>query len=182
MLRPWAWSGLPAFAASFFLQSLGTAYQDALGNALVSGVPRAAHRWLGFIHAMYALALLVGPLLATAIAANVSPGGGALVGGHESWKRTYFVAVGLLAVNLVWVTVAFGDTLWVSSRSGDGVSRGGDEERAGRIVGEQQQQQDRQTSSSALRDMGAMLKLKDVWLISLFFLFALGAAQTASSK
>ncbi|KAL1852865.1 hypothetical protein Daus18300_012029 [Diaporthe australafricana] len=181
VLRPWAWSGLPAFAASFFVQSLGTAYQDALGNTLVSGVPRAAHRWLGFIHAMYALALLVGPLLATAIASNVTSSKGALVGGDESWKRTYFVAVGLLAVNLVWVMVAFRDTLWVSGRGGDGVSRGGDEERAGRAVGEQQQQQqDRQTASSALRDMGAMLKLKDVWLISLFFFFALGAAQTAS--
>ncbi|KAI3392899.1 hypothetical protein diail_4986 [Diaporthe ilicicola] len=177
VLRPWAWSGLPVFAGSSFLQSLGTAYQDALGNTFVSGVG-AAHRWLGFIHAMYALALLVGPLLATAIASNVSPGSGAFVGGDESWKRTYFVAVGLGVVNLVWVMVAFRDTLWVSRRV-DAVSRAGDEEGAGRAVGEQQQQ-DRQTALSALRDMGAMLKLKDVWLISLFFFFALGAAQTAS--
>ncbi|KAJ0117815.1 MFS general substrate transporter [Diaporthe amygdali] len=174
VLRPWAWSGLPAFAASFFLQSLGTAYQDALGNTFVSGV-RAAHRWLGFIHAMYALALLVGPLLATAIASKTSRGSGGFVGGEESWKRTYFVTVGLGVVNLVWVMMAFRDTLWIS-RS-DGVSRGGDEERAGSATGEQQR--DRQKTSSALRDMGAMLKVKDVWLISLFFFFALGAAQTS---
>lgn len=177
-LRPWGWSGLPAFAASFFLQSLGTAYQDALGNTFVSGV-RAAHRWLGFIHAMYALALLVGPLVATAVASKASRGtAGGLVGGQESWKRTYFVTVGLGFVNLVWVMVAFRDTLWVPRR-GDGVSGSGDEGGASRAVGEDQ---DKQTALSALRDMGTMLKVKDVWLISLFFFFALGAAQTAGGE
>lgn len=181
VLRPFGWSGLPAFAVSFFLQSLGTAYQDALGNTFVSGV-RVAHRWLGFIHAMYALALLVGPLLATAIASKATPGnGGGFVGGEESWKRTYFVTVGLGVVNVLWVMAAFRDTLWVSRRD-TGVARGGDEEGAGRTLGEEQQQQDRQTALSALRDMGTMLKVKDVWLISLFFFFALGAAQTAGGE
>lgn len=178
VLRPFGWSGLPAFAVSFFLQSLGTAFQDALGNTFVSGV-RAAHRWLGFIHAMYALALLVGPLLATAIASNATAGnGGGFVGGEESWKRTYFVTVGLGVVNVAWVMFAFRDTLWVPGR-GDGASGGGDGEGAGRTVGEEQE---RQTALSAIRDMGAMLKVKDVWLISLFFFFALGAAQTAGGK
>ena len=183
VLRPFGWSGLPAFAVSFFLQSLGTAYQDALGNTFVSGVPRAAHRWLGFIHAMYALAQLVGPLLATAIASNATPGSGdgGFVGGEESWKRTYFVTVGLGIVNLVWVMVAFRDPLWVPGRD-DGVPRGGVEEGAGRTLREDQQQQDKQTAMSAIRDMGTMLKVKDVWLISLFFFFALGAAQTAGGK
>lgn len=178
VLRPFGWSALPAFAVSFFLQSLGTAYQDALGNTFVSGV-RAAHRWLGFIHAMYALALLVGPLVATAIASNPTPGNDSgFVGGEESWKRTYFVTVGLGIVNVVWVMAAFRDTLLVP-KPGDGVSRGGDEEGAGRAAGEEQ---DRQTALSALRDMGTMLKVKDVWLISIFFFFALGAAQTAGGK
>ncbi|KAG8159612.1 hypothetical protein KVR01_010249 [Diaporthe batatas] len=176
VLRPFGWSGLPAFAVSFFLQSVGTAYQDALGNTFVSGV-RAAHRWLGFIHAMYALALLVGPLLATAIASNPTVGSGAgFVGGEESWKRTYFVTVGLGVVNLVWVVVAFRDTLWASRPGSNDVLRSGVEEGAGRSVREEQ---DKQTALSALRDMGTMLKVKDVWLISLFFFFALGAAQTA---
>lgn len=178
VLRPFGWSGLPAFAVSFFLQSLGTAYQDALGNTFVSGV-RVAHRWLGFIHAMYALAQLVGPLLATGIASNATPGNGrGFVGGEESWKRTYFVTVGLGVVNVVWVMIAFRDTLWVPRQDG-GVSRGGDEEGAGRALVEEQ---DKQTALSALRDMGTMLKVKDVWLISLFFFFALGAAQTAGGK
>lgn len=175
VLRPFGWSGLPAFAISFFLQSLGTAYQDALGNTFVSGVG-VAHRWLGFIHAMYALALLVGPLLATAIASSPTPGGGSVcVGGEESWKRTYFVTIGLGVVNLVWVVVAFRDTLWVSRpRNNDGVEEG-----TGRVVGEDK---NKQTALSALRDMSTMLKVKDVWLISLFFFFALGAAQTAGGK
>lgn len=163
---------------SFFLQSVGTAYQDALGNTFVTGV-RNAHRWLGFIHAMYALALLVGPLLATAIASNATPGNGAgFVGGEESWKRTYFVTVGLGVVNVVWVMVAFRDTLWVS-KSDDGVSGVGVEEGVGRTVGEEQE---KQTALTAMRDMGTMLKVKDVWLISLFFFFALGAAQTAGGE
>ncbi|KAK7711901.1 hypothetical protein SLS64_005172 [Diaporthe eres] len=178
VLRPFGWSGLPAFAVSFFLQSLGTAYQDALGNTFVSGV-RVAHRWLGFIHAMYALALLVGPLLATAIASNATPGNGSgFVGGEESWKRTYFVTVGLGVVNVVWVAIAFRDTLVIPQRD-NGVPRGGDEEGAGRAVGGEE---DKQTALSALRDMGTMLKVRDVWLISLFFFFALGAAQTAGGK
>lgn len=179
VLRPFGWSGLPAFAISFFLQSLGTAYQDALGNTFVSGVG-VAHRWLGFIHAMYALALLVGPLLATAIASSPTPGGGSVfVGGEESWKRTYFVTIGLGVVNLVWVVVAFRDTLRVSRPGNNDMSRGGVEEGTGRVVGEDK---NKQTALSALRDMGTMLKVKDVWLISLFFFFALGAAQTAGGK
>lgn len=178
VLRPFGWSGLPAFGVSFFLQSLGTAYQDALGNTFVSGV-RVAHRWLGFIHAMYALALLVGPLLATAIASNVTPGNGSgFVGGEESWKRTYFVTVGLGVVNVAWVAIAFRDTLGIPRRN-NGVPRGGDEEGAARAVGGEE---DKQTALSALRDMSTMLKVKDVWLISLFFFFALGAAQTAGGK
>jgi len=179
VLRPFGWSGLPVFAISFFLQSLGTAYQDALGNTFVSGV-RTAHRWLGFIHAMYALALLVGPLLATAIASNAKPGNGSgFVGGEESWKRTYFVTVGLGVANLVWVMVAFRDTLWAPRPGNNGVLGSGVEEETCRAPSEDQ---DKQTALSALRYMGTMLKVKDVWLISLFFFFALGAAQTAGGK
>lgn len=175
VLRPFGWSGLPAFAVSFFLQSVGTAYQDALGNTFVSGV-RVAHRWLGFIHAMYALALLIGPLLATAIASNPSPGtNSGFVGGEESWKRTYFVTVGLGVVNLLWVMVAFRDTLWVPKRGIDGVLGGGVEDRAGTAVGEEQ---DKQTALSALRDMGTMLKVKDVWLISKQALVSLNGSSS----
>lgn len=181
VLRPFGWSGLPAFAISFFLQSLGTAYQDALGNTFVSSV-RVAHRWLGFIHAMYALALLVGPLLATAIASSPTPGSGSgFVGGEESWKRTYFATVGLGVVNLVWVVVAFRDTVLTPRPGHDDISRGGVEEATSTVAGEEQNA-GKQTALSALRDMGTMLKVKDVWLISLFFFFALGAAQTAGGK
>lgn len=205
-LRPWWSSPFPLFCLSFALQALGQAYQDAHGNTFVSGVGRAQqqqHRWLGVIHVMYALALVVGPLVATTIAASHHPGseqeevGGrqvmvvaaaALAGGGESdswswsWRRTYFVTIAVSLINLVCVVVGFRDSLWrVRSRTEDE-----DEERRGgpRAQGEsgQQHQARRQTASSAMREMGVLLKVKDVWMISLFFFFALGASMTSSGE
>ncbi|KAF3770790.1 MFS general substrate transporter [Cryphonectria parasitica EP155] len=158
-LRPW--SPFPLFCVTFALQALGTGYQDAHGNTFVSGV-RLAHRWLGLIHAMYALALVMGPLVATSIAAHPSATGRGVVGGSSSWRRTYFVTLGVNLVNLAWVMVAFRDSLGkIHSETARGRADGS-------------------TAWSALRDMGVMLKVKDVWLISLFFFFALGASMTSS--
>ncbi|KAI5924303.1 hypothetical protein F4810DRAFT_709637 [Camillea tinctor] len=62
-LRPW--SPLPVFCLTFLLQALGMAYQDSHANTFVSGLRNVPHRWLGFIHACYALGCFVGPLFAT---------------------------------------------------------------------------------------------------------------------
>lgn len=166
------------YCVSFSLQALGSGYQDAHCNTFVSGVnKKVAHRWLGFIHAMYALALVVGPLVAIALASHPTRGSG-LVGGEESWRRTYFVTIGANVVNIAWVVVAFRDTLWLARwRDGDEPSDG-DEEESGR----QPRHQQEETTLSALRDMRAMFKVKDVWLISLFFFFAAGASQTSSGE
>lgn len=173
------------YCVSFSLQALGSGFQDAHCNTFVSGVgKKVAHRWLGFIHAMYALALVVGPLVATTVASHPTGGGegSGPTGGVESWRRTYFVTIGANVVNIAWVVVGFRDTLWlVRWRDGDSRS-GGDEEQSRRGVSVEagQQQQEKETTLSALRDMRDMLKLKDVWLISLFFFFAAGASQTSN--
>ncbi|MCJ1393795.1 hypothetical protein MMC18_006671 [Xylographa bjoerkii] len=70
VLRPWG-PPFSLFVVSFFVASLGIAFQDSHSNTFVSTV-KGAHRWLGFIHAMYALGLLVSPFVATAVASSIA--------------------------------------------------------------------------------------------------------------
>ncbi|KAJ4404680.1 hypothetical protein N0V82_010457 [Gnomoniopsis sp. IMI 355080] len=171
------------------MSALGSGYQDAHYNTFVGGVDRkVAHRWLGFIHAMYALALVMGPLVATTLASHPTNGSLA-IDGDDSWRKTYFVTIGANVVNVAWVVVAFRDSIWVARwRESDKPSRGSDEERMaeGGVSGEGRQtprpQQRKETTLSSLQDMLAMLKVKDVWLISLFFFFAAGASQASNGE
>lgn len=100
------------------------------------------------------------------------------------------MTIGANVVNLAWVVVAFRDSLWIARwRNSDSHSSGGgriDEERvsvrnteSGRPPRTQQQ---KETTLSSLQDMLAMLKVKDVWLISLFFFFAAGASQASNGE
>ncbi|KAL2129158.1 hypothetical protein VTI74DRAFT_8164 [Chaetomium olivicolor] len=58
-LRAWGPPfGLLAF--SFWFITVGQAFQDTHANTFVAKIP-GAHRWLGFIHAMYMAGCLVGP-------------------------------------------------------------------------------------------------------------------------
>ncbi|ORY71693.1 MFS transporter [Pseudomassariella vexata] len=100
-LRPWC--PLPVFCLSFFLQALGMAYQDAHSNTFVSSIKNVPHRWLGFIHASYALGTLVGPLIATGIANMQSSTT------DEVWRRSYFVLIGIGLLNVAGVAAAFRD-------------------------------------------------------------------------
>ncbi|KID64751.1 Major facilitator superfamily domain, general substrate transporter, partial [Metarhizium brunneum ARSEF 3297] len=56
------------FVATFWLVSVGQAFQDTHGNTLAAGVA-GAHRWLAAIHAAYMAGCLAGPFAATAVAA-----------------------------------------------------------------------------------------------------------------
>ncbi|KAJ5588318.1 hypothetical protein N7537_010996 [Penicillium hordei] len=70
VLRAWE-PPFALYAVTFFLASLGQAYNDTHANTFVSAL-NGAHRWLGFIHAMYMAGCLVGPFVATGVAsANV---------------------------------------------------------------------------------------------------------------
>ncbi|KAI1330076.1 major facilitator superfamily domain-containing protein [Xylariaceae sp. FL0255] len=153
-LRPW--SPLSVFTISFFFQSLGQAFQDAHSNTFVSSLKNVPHRWLGFIHACYALGLFLGPLIATPIANTPNPS--SVI---EGWRRVYFVLIAIFVVNIVGVMIAFRDTVF-SRLHARGTARG--------------QKRDR----GALIDMAKLFKSKTVWLLSLYYFFALGAAGTAA--
>ncbi|KAJ6022878.1 hypothetical protein N7460_013273 [Penicillium canescens] len=90
VLRVW----LPPFGlfvVTFFLASLGQAYNDTHANTFVASL-HGAHRYLGFIHAMYMAGCLVGPFVATGVAsANVD----------SKWYLFYVFPLGVGIANLV---------------------------------------------------------------------------------
>ncbi|ETS76692.1 hypothetical protein PFICI_12079 [Pestalotiopsis fici W106-1] len=154
--------GFAQFCATFSIQALGMAYQDSHSNAFVGGLENVPHRWLSFIHACYALGTFVGPLTATGVA-NQAPG---IYGGVEGWRLVYFGLVGIGVLNLAGVVVAFGDSFWSRRAAAEGhQTEGGGSARKTKV---------------AMLEMGSLLRLKVVWLLSLFYFFELGAAMTAS--
>uniref|UniRef100_A0A0D2XKN4 Major facilitator superfamily (MFS) profile domain-containing protein n=1 Tax=Fusarium oxysporum (strain Fo5176) TaxID=660025 RepID=A0A0D2XKN4_FUSOF len=124
-LRSWK-PPFPLFTITFWLASLGQAYQDTHGNTYVSGV-KGSHRWLAFIHAMYMAGCLVGPFVATGVAS---------AGSTSRWYLFYTFPLGIGVLNVA--------------------------------------------NDDAFSLIKETLKNKNVWLISLFFFFFLGATLTAS--
>nr|XP_001390795.2 MFS transporter [Aspergillus niger CBS 513.88] len=139
------------------LPSLGQAFNDTHANTYVAAV-KAAHRWLGFIHAMYMAGCLVGPLVATAVAS---------ANRQSQWNLFYIFPLGLGLINLILILIAFRDSMSVQHSS------------------EAPQSDDPQPSSQDARSTRAVREIKDtlrvpaVWLTSLYFFFFLGAAITA---
>lgn len=125
-------------------------FQDSHANTYVSGV-KGAHRWLGFIHAMYGLGTTVSPFVAT------------LVASKDRWPLFYLFPVGIGLVNLVFVVVAFKDSIRLKRSSST------DDEERGR-------------NKVAFEEIKAILSLKSVWILSMFYFFYLGAAITAGGK
>ncbi|KAF2838125.1 MFS transporter [Patellaria atrata CBS 101060] len=154
VLRPWT-PPFGLFAASFCLNALGMAYQDSHANTYVSSV-KDAHRWLGFIHAMYALGCLVGPFVATAVATS---------GKGERWLFFYAVEAGLGVANLVGVVVTFWDTLGFNSTAQE-EGREGERGEIGK-------------NKEAVREIKETFKLPGLWMLSLFYFSFLGAGITA---
>ncbi|KAH8664034.1 major facilitator superfamily domain-containing protein [Xylariales sp. PMI_506] len=150
-LRPW--SPFPIFCITFFIQALGMAYQDSHSNTFVSGLKNVPHRWLSFIHACYAFGTFVGPLIATAI--STTSNSGSVIG----WRRTYFFLIGIGLLNVAGVATTFKDTLWTLQRLTKPRSP--------------------RNSKLAVRDLIEPLRLKAVWIISLFYFFELGCWMTA---
>ena len=150
VLRPWG-SPFPLFAVSFFIASLGIAFQDSHSNTFVSTVV-GAHRWLGFIHAMYALGLLVSPFVATAVASST-----------PNWRLFYLCLVGLGIANITFVAVAFRDSLRILPQQAE---ESEDVVRTGR-------------NKAAMSSIIETFKLPGVWLLSMFFFFYLGVGVTA---
>ncbi|KAL4883493.1 major facilitator superfamily domain-containing protein [Aspergillus karnatakaensis] len=148
-LRPWA-SPFPLFAVTFFIAALGQAYQDTHANNFVASV-KGAHRWLGFIHAMYMGGCLVAPFVATAVASS---------GSTSHWQLFYTTPLGMGILNLVIACIAFRE--WITMKERD-VS--------GTVASSRQR--------DARVEMQKTLSTPGVWLVSLYFFFFLGAAFTA---
>jgi fucose permease len=160
-LRAWL-PPFPLYAATFFLVSLGQAYQDTHGNTFVSAVSKTAHRWLGFIHAMYMAGCLTGPFVSTAVA-SATP----------RWNLFYLFPLGLGLLNIGLVSVAFRDSLSFvrkvrTANTSDGTTEV--EELA------------ESRSRYALRLIRSTLSIPSVWLLSLFYFFYLGTAITAGGE
>ena len=141
----------PLFALTFFVTGLGQAYQDSHANTFVSSV-KGAHRWLGFIHAMYGAGLLVSPFVATTIAVSTT---------QKWWTLFYLFPLGLSAANLAMVLVTFRESVALR------LERQGDPEPERRSV---------------MVEAKQMLKTRDIWIFCLFFFFYLGACSTSGGK
>ena len=150
ILRSWQ-PPFGLFAATFFFAHLGQAYQDAHANTYVSSV-KTAHRWLGFVHAMYMAGCLTGPFVATAVASADDP---------SRWNLFYTFPVGLCTINVVATAFAFRDSLKLNSKATS--TEGAPQSR----------------SAGAFHEIKETIRLPSVWLLSLFFFFFLGVAITA---
>ncbi|KAL2404012.1 Cutinase transcription factor 1 beta [Exophiala dermatitidis] len=163
------------FVVTFFLTALGQAYQDSYSNTYVATVP-GAHRWLGFIHAMYMLGCLTGPFIATPLAS------------HTRWHYTYAAEAGLGVLNLAFVAGAFGSEMFADSKqkrkTAFEAARDGNAEvvASGHDGASPESQRDTAPGSrnvQALNEIRQTLRLRAVWLVSMFFFFFLGAVITA---
>lgn len=154
-LRAWQ-PPFPLYLASFFLASLGQAYQDTHANTFVASV-RGAHRWLGFIHAMYMAGCLVGPFASTAVASASHP---------SHWTLFYTVPLGLGCVNFTLASIAFRDRVRFKKREMAPATNNPQGSR----------------HQDALSEIRRTLLTPGVWLLSLYFFFFLGAAITAGGK
>ncbi|RGP72602.1 hypothetical protein FLONG3_6610 [Fusarium longipes] len=155
-LRAWR-PPFALFAVTFWLASLGQAYQDTHGNTFVAGT-KGSHRWLAFIHAMYMAGCLVGPFVATGVAS---------AGSTSRWYLFYTFPLAIGVLNVAFVVYAFWDSLKLKRK-----------EPAERTLEAEQSPVSRNGDAFAL--IKETLKSKNVWLISMFFFFFLGATLTAS--
>jgi fucose permease len=154
------------YAVTFWVVSLGQAYQDTHGNTFVAST-KGSNRWLAFIHAMYMAGCLCGPFVATAIAS---------VGQKSQWYLFYCFPLGLGVANMALVYVAFRDTFGLVRKKpaiATGDVGAGDAELASSPEGSPE----KDTAMSLIKDT---LKTRSMWLLSLFFFCFLGATLTAS--
>lgn len=146
------------FVVTFWLVSLGQAYQDTHGNTYVAGL-KGAHRWLAFIHAMYMAGCLVAPFVSTVVAS---------AGEKSHWFLFYTFPLGLGVANMALVFGAFRDTVTVN--------------RSKPVVDEASNDEGNELSRNqdAMSLIKETLRDRSVWLLSLFFFFFMGATLTAS--
>lgn len=151
-LRCWV-PPFPLFAITFGIASVGQAYQDAHANNFVASV-KAAHRWLGVIHATYSFGCLVGPFVSTAVASAST---------DSRWELFYTVPLGLGVLNLALCIFAFRDTFRIKFKQPADLEN-----------------EEGSRNKGALVLMKETLRTPNVWLLSLFYFFYLGVVITAN--
>ncbi|KAK4173220.1 major facilitator superfamily domain-containing protein [Triangularia setosa] len=153
-LRAWPTPPFWLFIFTFWLASIGQAFQDTQANTYVASEKGlAVHRWLGFIHAMYMAGCLVAPFAASPIASSSSQEG------FSQWYLFYAVPLGLGFANLALAMVAFKDSFRCRPRAQDPDATS--------------------VEKSARTLIKETLTTRSVWLLSLFFFFYLGVSVTA---
>lgn len=166
------------FATSFMISSIGQAFQDTHCNTFAASV-KGGHRWLAFIHAMYATGCLIAPFVATAVAS---------AGEESRWYLYYTFACGLGVLNLALCMYAFRDTLGYkdksrknrmnTSSSPDDVQIQLDTTSDGQQHPPTEEETSRSKSANQL--LLDIMKTGNVWLLCMFFFFYLGSVLTAS--
>lgn len=121
---------------------------------------------------MYMLGCLVGPFIATPIASNTK------------WHYAYAVEAGLGVLNLAFVFAAFGRDMFEQRKKKVSEARDAETQTRPGIVAAEQSPSPTDNSAQSLnkqafQEIRATLKLRAVWLVSLFFFFFLGAMITA---
>lgn len=161
-LRVWT-APFSLYAVTFFITSIGQAFQDTHANSYVAGTAKSAHRWLGFIHAMYMAGCLVAPFAASPIAAVRNP---------SVWYLFYSIPAGLGMFNLALCLIAFRETVRLCSKRSTEPREGSTEDGDTGAVESRRK--------TALGLMKRTAKQKSLWYISIFFFFYLGMVLTAS--
>ncbi|KAL7792550.1 MFS general substrate transporter [Trichoderma ceciliae] len=153
------------FVVSFWLVSIGQAFQDTHANSFVTA--NGTHRWLAFIHAMYMAGCLMGPFVSTAVAS---------AGEVSRWYLFYTLPLSLGVANLSLTCVAFRDAFGLQRKT---ITI----ENHGRTIGSEAVDHSDHTISrnkDATRLIKKTTSTLSVWLLSLFFFFYLGSTLTAS--
>lgn len=159
-LRAWS-TPFPLFVVTFWLTSVGQAFQDTHANSYVASESKGAHRWLGFIHAMYMAGGLVAPFAASPIASAKSP---------SVWHLFYTVPAGLGAINLVMCLLAFRSTFRLKGKPQSSHTN----------VDSPVEHSSESQHKTASQLIKRTLKENSLWYISVFFFFYLGMTLTAS--
>lgn len=171
------------FVVSFWIVSIGQAFQDTHGNTFVAGV-KGAHRWLAFIHAMYMAGCLVSPFVSTAIAS---------AGVVSKWYLFYTFPLGIGVANLAIVLIAFRDSLKFKAKSQipsemrhpEATGREGDTQTGdSRFVPDAQEASPESLPVSRNKGAWSLIsttaRTPSVWFLCTFFFFYLGSVLTAS--
>lgn len=168
-LRVWS-TPFGLYVTTFWITCLGQAYQDTHANAYAAVAAKGAHKWLGFIHAMYMAGCLVGPFAASPIASSRDSGDLA-----SPWYLFYTVPLGLGVLNVFLCLFAFSDTLRLKSKIRAPPSR--HDETA---VTSTESSNDTLEVSNAMGLIKKTFTQRSFWNLSIFYFFYLGASITAS--